>query len=77
VFDRLCPIANVPLLNLNAYIEKIHTTSLSDFFCPKNTLKKNKRKTKINWKKKTKKNNNPTFLKHCYLELVAERKLKQ
>jgi hypothetical protein len=60
------------LLKLNACIEKIHTTSLSEFFYPKN----NKRKMKKN-RKKNKENNTPTFLKHSYLELVVERKLKQ
>jgi len=52
VFDRLCPIANVPLLNLNAYIEKIHTTSLSDFFLSKEHVKEKQKENENKLEKK-------------------------
>jgi hypothetical protein len=45
---------------------------LSDFCIQRTTKEKQKQ-----IEKKTKKNNTPTFLKHSYLELVVERKLKQ
>jgi len=46
-------------------------------FLSKEHVKEKPKKNETNWGKKTKKNNNPTFLKHCYLELVVNRKLKQ